>query len=217
MPLPPSLLKGALTTITNYLGIPLMSRDIVIIPSYRFFSFLACKRAMDSDEDAPPPPPPSSLPPGGELEEENAPASSSEKFKALQNMLSSVPTMYSPPKDQASCEPAPPPSKRAHTEEENNGDSPLEASPQLKHTTKDRPRRKVRPPSRKGRSEGRNESAETKQLQQDEMLPEEAPPDLPPPPPPLSDLPTEISGKKIESYVRFLYSNLSDQTVSNFE
>ncbi len=151
---------------------------------------------MDSDEDAPPPPPPSSLPPGGE--EEKAPLSSSENFKALQSMLSGVPTMYSPHKDQASWKPAPPPSKRAHIEQENDGDSPLEEPPQLQHTTKDRPRRKVRPPSRKGRSERRNDS-ETKQLPheiQEVALPEEAPPDLPPPPPPLSDLPTEISGKK---------------------
>ena len=150
---------------------------------------------MESDEDAPPPPPPSSPPPGGE--EEKAPVSSSEKFKALQSMLSGVPTMYSPPKDQASSEPAPPPSKSAHTEQENDGDSPFKESPQLKHTTKDRPRRKVRPPSRKGRSGGRDDS-EAKQLPhevEEVALPEEAPPDLPPPPPPLSDLPTEISGK----------------------
>lgn len=194
--------KGTATTITNCLGVPLMSRDIVIIPSHRSFQLLGLALAnargskMDSDEDAPPPPPPSSLPPGGE--EEKAPSSSSEKFKALQSMLSSVPTMYSLPKDQTSCEPAPPPSKRV---QENDGDSPLEASPQLKHTTRDRPRRKVRPPSRKGRSEGRNDSIETKQLPheiQDKTMPEEAPPDLPPPPPPLSDLPTEISGEKIE-------------------
>ena len=148
---------------------------------------------MDSDEDAPPPPPPSSPPPGGE--EEKAPAPSSEKIKALQSMLSGVPTMYSPP---ASSEPAPPPSKRAHTVQENGGDSPLSESPQLKHATKGRPKRKVRPPSRKGRSGERCDS-EAKRIPHEAeaiALPEEeGPPDLPPPPPPLSDLPTEIPGK----------------------
>ena len=175
--------------------IPLMSRDVVIIHSHRLLDFANAAYKMDSDEDAPPPPPPSCPPPGGE--EEKVPVSSSEKFKALQSMLSGVPTMYSPSKD---SEPAPPPSKRAHTEPEDERDSQLEESPQLKHTTKDRPRRKVRPPSRKGRSGGRDDFIEAKQLPHDEILveevalPEEAPPDLPPPPPPLSDLPTEISG-----------------------
>ena len=172
-----------------------MSRDIVIIHSHRtVFSFAQTRGSkMDSDEDAPPPPPPSSPPPDGE--EEKAPVSSSEKFKALQSMLSSVPTMYSPPKDQASNEPAPPPSKRAHTEHENDGDSALKESPQLKHTTKGRPRRKVRPPSRKGRSGGPDETKHMPGEVEAATLTEEAPPDLPPPPPPLSDLPTEISGE----------------------
>ena len=148
---------------------------------------------MDSDEDAPPPPPPSSPPPGGEPEEK-ATVSRSDKFKALQGILSSVPTMYSsprPPGDRA----APPPSKRPHKELANDEDSINEESPKLKHTTKDRPKRKVRPPSRKDKSgRGAGEPKSEDQLE-DTTLTEEMPPDLPPPPPPLSDLPSETSGK----------------------
>ena len=129
----------------------------------------------------PPPPPPSSPPPGGS--EESATASRSEKFKALQGILSSAPTMYSPPSE--SNRAAPPPSKRVHMETQGEDDPRSYESPKLKHTTKDRPKRKVRPPSRKVRSERYAEPPSTEEEE------EEAPPDLPPPPPPLSDLPSE--------------------------
>lgn len=147
---------------------------------------------MDSDEDAPPPPPPSSPPPGGE--DENAAISKSEKFKALQGMLSSMPTMYSSPKDQQSERAAPPPSKKAHKELENESNSLAEDSPRLKHTTKERPRRKVRPPSRKSKSARvANEPKQPHELDES-MTIDVVPPNLPPPPPPLSDLPPEMSG-----------------------
>lgn len=148
---------------------------------------------MDSDEDAPPPPPPSSPPPGGE--EGTATKSKSEKFKALQSMLSSAPTMYSPSSNDGS---APPPSKRAHTEHENGEDLRKDDSPKLKHATRDRPRRKVRPPSRKGRSVVVANGVEGEQQgldMGDSTLKEELPPDLPPPPPPTSELPSELPGR----------------------
>ena len=145
---------------------------------------------MDSDEDAPPPPPPSSPPPG---EEESVPKSTSDKFKALQSMLSSASTMYTPLKDKPSIEPAPPPSKRAHIRQDSSRDSPADDSSQLTHATKDRPRRKVRPPSRKGRLEGQGEVNHLLQETEEATLTAEALPDLPPPPPPFSELPTEIT------------------------
>lgn len=149
---------------------------------------------MDSDEDAPPPPPPSSPPPGGE--EGTVTETKSEKFKALQSMLSGVPTMYSP---RSSSESAPPPSKKPHREKENGDNAGEEDTSKLKHATRERPRRKVRPPSRKERSKGPTSGAEPEGLQQQDTggvaEEEELPPDLPPPPPPASELPSEIPGK----------------------
>ena len=149
--------------------------------------FYAWFPKMDSDEDAPPPPPPSSPPPGGE--EKKVTVSMSDKFKALQEMLSNVPTMYSPPnsKGQPSDCAAPPPSKWLHRELENEGDRRRVEGSKLKHTTTDRPRRIVRPPSRKDKSVRHNEEPKIKHDIEGTEQVEEVSPDLPP-----SEMPPDI-------------------------
>lgn len=142
---------------------------------------------MDSDEDAPPPPPPSSPPPG--RDENEVTVSMSDKFKALQEMLISVPTMYSPAnsKGQPSDGAAPPPSKRLHRELENEGDLRCAEVSKLKHTTTDRPRRKVRPPSRKDKPFRHNDEPKIKHNIEGTGQVKEVPSDLP-----SSDIPPDI-------------------------
>lgn len=117
-----------------------------------------------------------------------------EKFKALQRRISSSTSMYSPTaetvRSPADSPPAPPP-KRTHTTDDE--ETALNAK-KLTHATKDRPRRKVRLPSRENlRRVGSG------QLQDPPLRPplpnntameedEDVPGVLPPlPPPPLTD------------------------------
>ncbi len=158
------------------------------------------------------PPPPS----GGEdtdLDEIDS-LTGKEKFKALQKMLSSSGSMYSPSAVAASSTsespPAPPP-KRTRVDDEKI------AAKKLTHATKDRPRRKVRLPSRE---KLRRDSVEQLDPPLRPPLPnntamedEEGLPPLPPPPaapkepgttPPFSGKPLQHSCLIVEWHAEIL-------------
>lgn len=145
---------------------------------------------MESEE---PPPLPDSPPPPA-FDEEPA-ETGKEKFKALQKMLSSSKTMYSSPGLDFSVQAAPPP-KKQHMSDSTAAEIETQA---LTHATKDRPKRKVRPPTREGKLSSMKSTDQ--EVPVSDAMPEETPmeedtlpPDLPPPPPPSSippDLPPE--------------------------
>ena len=150
---------------------------------------------------ATPPPPPDGAPPpedGDDSLEVIDNLSGREKFKALQKKLSTSNTMYSSsvssqsamsPSPPQTASPAPPP-KRPHVDEEKEASKNAK---KLVHATKDRPRRKVRLPSR----EMRRESLDKLEPPARPPLPseggsddeEEGVLDLPPPPPPPDSAP----------------------------
>lgn len=161
------------------------------------------------------PPPPSGTPPPDDedqsLEEIDC-LSGKEKFRALQKRLSSSSTMYSSavsspntisPSPPLAASPAPPP-KKPHIDEE------IEASKNAKkltHATKDRPRRKVRLPSRELRRENLEKldppvrpplPIEMMEASESELLPPTPDSSPPPPPdsaPPHTSTPVTNSGK----------------------
>lgn len=145
---------------------------------------------MAMESDLPPPLPDSPPPPAGD---EEPAETGKDKFKALQKMLSTSKTMYSSPSTDFSVQVAPPPKKQHMI------DSSTSESPKLTHTTKYRPKRKVRPPSREGKrssvKEANQEAGKPDTLLEELLMVDDAlPPDLPPPPPPSSappDLPPE--------------------------
>ena len=125
-----------------------------------------------------------------------------EKFKALQRRISSSTSMYSPAagtvRSLADSPPAPPP-KRTHTADDEKIAS-LNAK-KLNHATKDRPRRKVRLPSRENLRRGSSEQLQdpplrpplpnSTSMEEDE---EDVPGVLPPlPPPPLTDTANQLA------------------------
>ena len=137
---------------------------------------------MATDSDLPPPLPDSPPPPAGD-EEQAEPGRG--KFKALQKMLSSSKTMYSSPGVDFSIQAAPPP-KKQHV-----SDTAVEESSTLTHITRDRPKRKVRPPSQKGKGTSSKDTSKEPDSKLEVSVIEEMeydtlPSDLPPPPPPSS-------------------------------
>ena len=161
-----------------------VARDLVLGHSHS--NFLVAKMSAT-------PPLPSSPPPRDEdasMDEIDA-LSGSEKFKAVQRKLSNSSLMYSSapttPRSPSGSPPAPPP-KRQHVDDEKMAS---ENAKRLTHATRDRPRRKVRLPSR----EMRRESLETpvsSPLPKDIEEEEEEGLDLPPPPPPPDSTPPDV-------------------------
>ena len=139
--------------------------------------------------DSPPPlpgsPPPSEEDPPEDRVSSRAP---SEKFRALQKMISSSPTMYSAKKPDYSV--GAPPTKRQHREQLDAYEEPAAGeSPKLTHRTLDRPKRKSRAPSRgklrervlQSQPDDPTAGAEVSTASDTEA--ESAPPGLPPPVP----------------------------------
>ena len=152
-----------------------------------------------SDSDDTPPPIPSSPPPPSKMEDTGVMRRgrrTSEKFKALQKMLSESKGMYTSPSG-SSSPPAPPPNKKPHLD----GEEDVHEPPKLSHATKSRPKRNVRPPSRNslgGKTDKRGSTQEIAsaslevRTEREETSDDEAP--VPPPPLPSSAPPEVPSG-----------------------
>ena len=151
---------------------------------------------MADEEDTPPPPPSSPLPIAEALQENESQPRGSKNFASLQKMLSSSKTMYSDPGHSPlallhrSSHPGDlnPPTKRQRV----SVDEELIAgeSPKLTHQTRNRPKRKVRVPSKSMLKAMKSQSSGIVNVSVDEdsVMSESAdtdvfPADMPPPPP----------------------------------
>ena len=155
---------------------------------------------MAEEEDTPPPPPSSPLPIAEafeDLQENESPPRGSKNFASLQKMFSSSKTMYSDPghsplqRSGLHSHPGDldPPTKRPHA----SVDEELLAgeSPKLTHQTRNRPKRKVRVPSKSMLTAMKSQSSGVVDVSIDEgntVYDESAdadvfPTDMPPPPP----------------------------------
>ena len=130
----------------------------------------------------------------------------SEKFRALQKRLSNSDIMYGCSSSSPSETFRAPPPKRSHLNEEEA------VVRKLTHYTKDRPRRKVRLPSR----ESRRESIEHKEpLTRDSLEEVEEVTDiLPPPPPPPESAPPELLLAQLPTPSKWSNYNLIELTFS---
>ncbi len=131
-----------------------------------------------ADEDDLPPPLPSSPPPMVEDIPESPVPSSSDKFHALQARIGSSRTMYGPSQGGA-LQAAPPTNRQQVDPEEDEGAE----SPAMTHYTKDRPRRKVRAPSRTSLRQIGQEPPGWEGGVSPPAPPTSAPPPIPPPEP----------------------------------
>lgn len=165
-----------------------------------------------ADDDTPPPLPPSLPPPPEDSEEPDKTPSqetpSMSKFQSLRSMMSASETMYSPMS--ASTPPfavsssslyqsgaVPRPKIRSSADSaELDEELPAGESPRLRHGTLERPKRKVRLPSRTSL-----QSDPAAQGMQQDDAPEDFPPDLPPdlPPDESSDLPPDLHEFEVDS------------------